>query len=130
VTQNGSFTVPWGSTAGSKVLPLTGVTVSGTCEVFEGPFGGEGANARALVQAPTGKTMDFFPGEFNVSPKGVTSRLMAPAGSVVPGMGTSSVNQYAILTANNATATITVGGYVEADSRTCTFLWQAVEAPN
>lgn len=130
VTQNGTLTVPWGETGAGKVLPLTGVTVSGQCDVFPGPFGGEGANARVLVEAPTGQTMDAFPGQFNASPKGVSSMLLPPAASFFPGMGTSSGTQYAILTANAATATITIGGSIDPDSRTCSYLWQAGEAPN
>jgi hypothetical protein len=130
VTQNGTFSVPWDGTGAGKVLPLTGVTVSGKCEVFPGPFGGEGVNARALVEAPAGKTMDFFPGDFNASPEGVSSRLLPPAGFLVPGMGTNASTQYAILTANAATATLTIGGFVDVASRTCRYLWQAVEAPN
>jgi hypothetical protein len=129
-TQNGTFSVPWGETGSGKVLPLTGVTISGRCEVFSTPFGGDGANARALVEAPAGKTMDFFPGDFNASPTGVSSILLPPAASFLPGMGTHASTQYAVLTANAATATLTVGGYVDPDSRTCTYLWQAVEAPN
>jgi hypothetical protein len=134
VTQNGTFNVPYGETGGGKVLPLTGVTVSGRCEVFSfpGPFGNaEGANARALVEAASGTTMDFFPGNFNASPKGVTSRLLPPSASLLPGMGVGySVTPDVILTSNGATATLTIGGYVDADSRTCMFLWQAIEAPN
>ena len=132
VTQNGTFNVPWGETGGGKVLPLTGVTVSGRCEVFSLPFGnGEGANARALVEAASGTTMDFFPGDFNASPKGVTSRLLPPSASFAPGMGVSyQLTPPLILTSNRATATLTIGGYVDADSRTCMFLWQAIEAPN
>jgi hypothetical protein len=45
-------------------------------------------------------------------------------------MGKHASTQYAGLTANAATSTLTVGGYVDPDSRTCTYLWQAVEAPN
>src|SRR5438093_9770254 len=81
VSQNGTFSVPWGGSSAGKVLPLTGVTVSGRCEVFSTPFGGDGANARVLIEAPAGKTMDFFPGDFNASPSGVSSNLLPPADS-------------------------------------------------
>src|SRR2546422_403787 len=97
VTQNGTFSVPWGETGTDKVLPLTGVTVSGRCELFSAPFGGDGANARVLIQAPSGKTMDFFPGDFNASPTGVSSMLLPPAASFFPGMGTHASTEYAIL---------------------------------
>jgi hypothetical protein len=76
VTQNGSFSVPWGGAGSAKVLPLTGVTISGQCDVFSTPFGGDGANARVLVQAPAGTTMDVYPGDFNASPTGVSSILL------------------------------------------------------
>jgi hypothetical protein len=36
----------------------------------------------------------------------------------------------AIAKANAATATLTLGGYVDTTARTCVYLWQAVEAPN
>jgi hypothetical protein len=108
-------------------LPLTGAIASGRCETFTGPFGGDGANARVLVEAPAGETMDFFPAEFNSSPSGVTSRLLAPA---APNRGASSAMVSAIFTANGATATLTIGGYVAPDSHSCTLLWQAAESPN
>jgi hypothetical protein len=132
VTQKGTFTVPWGETGGAKVLPLTGVTVSGRCEVFSLPFdSGQGVNARALIEAASGTTMDFFPGDFNASPTGVTSRLLPPSASFFPGMGVGyGATPPVILTANGATATLTIGGYVDDASRTCMFLWQAVEGPN
>jgi hypothetical protein len=129
VTQNGPFSIAPAESGGGKTLPLTGVTVSGRCETFTGPFGGDGASARVLVEAPAGKTMDFFPAEFNASPS-VSSRLLPPAASVVPNMGSTGVMVSAILTANGATATLTISGYVAPDTRTCTLLWQAVEVPN
>ena len=130
-TQKGTFTVPWGETAGAKQLPLTGVTLSGRCETFSGPFGGEGASARLFIETPSGQTMDVFPGPFNSSPTGVSSILLPPVASFFPGMGTNGgTTQHAILTANGATATITVGGSVDPDSRTCIYLWQAVETAN
>jgi hypothetical protein len=41
VTQNGTFTVPWSETGTGKVLPLTGVTISGRCDMIPPEFGGE-----------------------------------------------------------------------------------------
>jgi hypothetical protein len=127
VTQNGTFSVHPGETGGATVLPLTGVTVSGKCDTFPTPFGGDATTARPLVEASTGTTMDFFPTFGNPN---VSSVLLPPAASFVPGMGSSAGTQYAVLTANAATATMTFGGYVDPDSKTCSFLWQAVEAPN
>jgi hypothetical protein len=131
VTQNGPFNVAADASGGAKTLPLTGVTLTGRCETFTSPFGsGQGANARVLVEAPSGKTMDFFPPEFNASPSGVSSRLLPPAASFVPNMGSPSQLVNAMLTANGATATLTISGYVAPDSLTCALLWQAVETLN
>ncbi len=132
VTQNGSFTVAANATGGAKTLPLTGATLSGRCDTFTPPFGGgDAVTARVLVEAPAGATMDFFPADFNGSPTGVTSKLLAPAASLIPGMGTSSqVSTAAIFTVSGATATLTIGEAVDGDSKACTFLWQAVEVPN
>jgi hypothetical protein len=130
VTQNGPFSLAPGASGGGKTLPLTGAIVSGRCETSTGPFGGEAATARVLVEAPAGTAMDFLPAEFNSSPSGVTSRLLPPAASAVPNMGTSSVMVSSIFTANGATATLTIGGHVAPDSHTCTLLWQATESPN
>jgi hypothetical protein len=127
VTQNGTLSVASGETGGAKILPLTGVTVSGKCDTFSTPFGGDATTARPLVEAAAGTTMDFFP-TFG-SPK-VSSVLLPPVASFLPGMGSHAGTQYAVLTANGATATITFGGYVDPDSKACSFLWQAVEAPN
>jgi hypothetical protein len=132
VTQNGSFTVAANATGGAKTLPLTDATLSGRCDTFTPPFGGgDAVTARVLVEAPAGTTMDFFPADFNGSPNGVTSKLLAPAASLIPGMGTSSqVSTAAIFTVNGATATLTIGGAVDGNSKACTFLWQAVEVAN
>jgi hypothetical protein len=45
-------------------------------------------------------------------------------------MGQSAMTVPAILTANAATATITMSGYVDVAARTCVYLWTAVEVPN
>jgi hypothetical protein len=45
VTQNGTFTVPWSETGTGKVLPLTGVTISGRCDMIPPEFGGERSRA-------------------------------------------------------------------------------------
>ena len=127
-TQNGTFSVPWGQTGTGKVLPLTGVTISGRCDTIPPEFGGGGL-PRLLIEAASGKTMDVFAGSTPGAGTGKTSVLLPPAGGSNPG-GTSVGTQSAILTSNGATATITVGGTADADAQTCTFLWQAVEAPN
>jgi hypothetical protein len=127
VTQNGTFSVPWGETGGRKVLPLTGVSISGRCDTIPPEFGG-GALPRLLVEAASGTTMDVF-ADVAASGTGKTSVLLPPVGGSSPS-GVSAGTRYAILTSNGATATITVGGTADVDARTCVFLWQAVEAPN
>ena len=134
-TQHGTFTVPWGQTGTGKVLPLTGVTVSGRCELVP-PEVGDIALARILIEAASGKTMDAFAevgGEQN--PGARTSILTRPisSGGTAPPFGDLAARNStldAIVTSNSATATMTLGGYVDTSSRTCTYLWQAVEAPN
>ena len=102
------------------------VRVAQGCRDGEHPLtiGGGGGNAQATQK-----------GTFTV-PWGETARakqlpLTGVTLSVFPGMGTNGgTTQHAILTANGATATITVGGSVDPDSRTCIYLWQAVETAN
>jgi hypothetical protein len=127
VTQNGTFSVPWGETGSGKVLPLTGVTISGRCDTIPPEFGG-GALPRLLIEAANGTTMDAF-ADVAAPGTGKTSLLLPPAGGSNPS-GVSAGTRYAILTSNGATATITVGGTADVNARTCIFLWQAVEAPN
>jgi hypothetical protein len=128
VTQNGTFSVPWGETGGGKVLPLTGVTLSGRCDNAPPAFG-EGGLPRLLIETASGTTMDVFGNLTAGAGTGKTSALLPPAGGFSPS-GTSVGTQYAILTSNGATAKITVGGTQDTAARTCIFLWQAVEAPN
>lgn len=128
VTQKGTFSVPWGETGAGKALPLTGVTISGRCDTIPPEFGGGGL-PRLLIEAATGTTMDVFANSTAGAGTGKTSALLPPAGGSNPG-GVSVGTQNAILTSNGATATITVGGTSDSDAKTCTFLWQAVEAPN
>jgi hypothetical protein len=128
VTQNGTFSVPWGQTGTGKVLPLTGVTISGRCDTIPPEFG-EGGLPRALIEAANGSTMDVFADSTTPAGTGKTTALLPPAGGSNPG-GVFVGTRTAILTSNGATATITVGGTADVAARTCIFLWQAVEAPN
>jgi hypothetical protein len=128
VTQNGSFAVPLGQTGVAKTLPLTGVAVSGRCQLVTPPpgFGAPFGLARALVDAADGMTMDAF--SFQAGTIGGQSLVIAPfADTTIDGRRFGSTTF--IVTSNGATATITVGGFVDMDAG-CTFLWQAVEAPN
>jgi hypothetical protein len=134
-TQNGTFTVPWGETGTGKVLPLTGVTVSGRCELVP-PEVGAIALARILIEAASGTTMDAFVEDGGQpNPPGQTSILTRPisnGGTFASGGDLVAANGAleAIVTSNGATASFTLGGYVDTSSRTCIYLWQAVEAPN
>jgi hypothetical protein len=127
VTQNGTFSVPWGQAGSGKVLPLTGVTISGRCDTIPPEFG-EGGLPRAVIEAANGSTMDVFADQTSPAGSGKTSVLLPPAGGSNPG-GVSVGTRTAILTSNGATA-ITVGGTADVAARACIFLWQAVEAPN
>jgi hypothetical protein len=128
VTQNGTFSVPWGETSSGKVLPLTGVTLSGRCDSIPPEFG-SGGLPRLLIEAANGTTMDVFADSTAGAGTAKTSALLPPAGGSSPS-GVSVGTRDAILTSNGATATITVGGTADADAKRCIFLWQAVEAPN
>jgi hypothetical protein len=135
-TQQGTFTVSWGETSAAKVLPLTGVSISGRCQLSSPDIG----LARVLIEAASGQTMDVFANGPD-NPVSQTSVLTAPLSSggtlpVPPGFppnppipgrpGTAT----AIVTSGGATATLTLGGHVDVTARTCTYLWQAVETPN
>jgi hypothetical protein len=128
VTQNGTFTVPLGETGTGKTLPLTAVAISGRCALVTPPpeFGAPFGIARVLVEAEEGKTMDAFSSQSGTI--GGQSLLTAPFANTTTEssrFGTTSL----IVTSNGATATITVGGFIDLDAG-CKFLWQAVEAPN
>ena len=121
-----------GETGAAKALPLTGATVLGRCEAVPSPFPGlpDGIVGLAVVQAASGTTMDIFGAGGGGSPVGRSSATIGGFGAG-PGMPTgSSGTANAILTSNGATATVTVGGYGDPASKTCTFLWEAVETPN
>ncbi|MFL5966091.1 MAG: hypothetical protein ACJ747_06010 [Gaiellaceae bacterium] len=123
-TQKGTFSVPIGQTAGAKRLPLTGVTISGRCTTIPGP--GPGIGGFLVFDAATGTTMDLFPN----GGVGVTSATIF-AGGLPPGFTfTQFSEQTVVMTSNGATASITIGGSADPTAGTCTFLWQAVEAPN
>lgn len=128
-TQNGTFTVAEGARSAGKVLPLTGASVSATCDAVPAPFPGvpDGIVGRLVVQAASGTTMDI-PSQFGGSPQSSTmfGGFGVPGGMPSGGGGTATL----ILTSNGATATITVGGFGDPGSKVCTFLWQAVESPN
>jgi len=125
---NGTATVPWGETGGSSALPLTGVTLSGRCDLAP-PEYGVIANARLLIEAASGQTMDVV-GNGQSTPLTRSSILLPPAGSYSEFYGAQAGMAKALVRTNGGTATITVGGYGDPDAQTCSFFWQAVEARN
>jgi hypothetical protein len=129
-TQEGAVTVGWGVTTAGKTLPLTGVHVAGKCELVTSP------------PAPPG-TPDTGLGRLLVTTTGSMTAISAPSGIIggtslttypattASGTGVNySIGPATVVTSNGATATITFGAKVDAVERTCTYLWQAVEAPN
>ena len=131
VTQQGSFTVTGSATSTPVTLPLTGVQVSGKFEVqTQSPYP-EAGLARIVLSAPSAGTMDAFTTPGNVGTIGGTSLTTYPF-AAYSGTGTWYGAGSAVVTANGATATITYGAQVNMATtpRTCTFLWQATEAPN
>ena len=134
VTAMDTFSVQWGETGGSKVLPLTGITVSGRCQIVSAPtVDGEVGLARVGFEAASGKTMNVFRGGQS-SPLNLTSDLTVPLsnGGTISGnpLTPSNSSGSMILTSNGATATLSVGAYVDVNARTCIYTWQAFEAPN
>ena len=133
-TQSGKFTVAEGETSAGKALPLSGVSVSARCDAVPGPPPAplgppglpDGIVGLVVVQAASGMTMD-------IPAQGAAARSSATFGGFgappgIPTGGGSTATM--ILTSNGATATITAGGFGDPASKTCTFLWQAVESPN
>jgi hypothetical protein len=128
-TQNGTFTLAAGETSAGRALPLTGASVSARCQVVPAPFPGvsDGIVGSLVIQAASGTTMDI-PSQYGGNAQSSTTfgGFGAPPGSPTGGGGTATL----ILTSSGATATITAGGFGDPASKTCTFLWQAVESPN
>jgi len=134
VTQSGTFTVDGGVTSTPVTLPLTGVTISGKCEVQTPPPPYPLAGlARVVLAAPSGGTMDGFVTTPNGG-GGTIGGTSVTTQPVVAYSGSSSMfgAGSAIVTANAATAKVTIGAQVDMSTtpKTCSYLWQATEAPN
>jgi hypothetical protein len=128
----GSFAVAFGATGGGQTFPLTEITISGRCERIPAPPpSNEQVLALVLLDAASGATMDAF-GSFTGGPIGIQSFLSGPVSIYDPAFSPNPQGGVftALASSKGATASITVGGYVDAGSSTCRFLWQAVEAPN
>ena len=61
---------------------------------------------------------------------GGQSLLTDPATTAYAAGITYRLGPTTIVTSNGATATIHFGAQVNAPARTCTYVWQAIEAPN
>lgn len=134
VTQNGTFTVQAGQTDG-KTLPLTGINVFGTCDlVYPTPSDGF-LLPLVQLQAATGEKLDAFgtsryPHGDVIQGESFATQPLGAVSSTAPEREHSSAWTTIIATSNDATATITIGGSGDWSDQVCTYLWQAVEAPN
>ena len=138
VTQHGTFTIDAGATSAPVTLPLTGVTVAGKCEVQPSPPAPFEAALARFVLAVSSGTMDAIASSGS-GPSATVGTIGGTSVTTTPlayggGTMTSGFNGVgsAIVTANGATATITVGAHVDATvtPKTCSYLWQATEVPN
>ena len=131
VTQNGTVTVGVGENA-SKALPLTGITVTGRCELLPAapPYPFDQVIARIRLDAASGETMDILPAKVIGGSSWVDPQLLAGAG-VFNGQTITGGNfRSYVVSSRGATATITVSAIATTTPQTCSFLWQATEAPN
>ena len=135
VTQNGTFTVPLGTTGTAKTLPLTGVTIAGKCDLQTAPpAASEATLARIVLSVSTG-TMDAMASSGTGGHAGTIGGTTLTTGPAAMGgsntfEGLANGVGSAIVTANGATAAITFGAHVDTTTKNCSYLWQATEAPN
>ena len=130
---NGTFAnVAWGTTSAGTALPLTNVVVSGKCEIQPAvpPYTPDDTGlARLLIT--TDASMHAFTRSYGGGGTiGGQALLTDPAvtahgTAVLYGLGIDT-----LVISNGATATITFGAQVNAPAKTCTYFWQAIEAPN
>ena len=125
VTQNGTFTVNPGQSA-SESLPLTGITVTGTCVLEALPTGDSVLWSRARFDAASGTTMDIPSGRVIGVQSWTPAQGIGGAGLTSSGGSNLTV----VTTSNQATATINIGATASWADQSCIFLWQATEAPN
>jgi hypothetical protein len=132
VTQNGTVTVDVGENAG-KTLPLTGITITGRCEFLPAapPYLYDQVIAHIRLDAASGETMDILPAKVIGGSSWEDGQVLAAAG-VTPGYGEWSGGNFRtyVVSSRGATATITVSAIASWTPQTCSFLWQATEAPN
>jgi len=134
VTGGLSSGVAWGATATAGTLPLTGVTLAWKCRLYTPPPGQGLEFAKPELHVTTSGSMTAFGGTGNLGGGTIGGNSISVLGSGIAG-GTSSPVSYgseppAVVTSNEATSSIAWGAQVDATAKTCTFLWQAVEAPN
>ena len=133
--RNGTFAnVPWGTTSNGVKLPLTGVTLAGKCENY-GPvpptFPYEVGLARLLITTDTSMAVFSASGTATGGGSLESASLLTDPATTANGAGVSTrLGPNTLVVSNGATATIMFGAQVNAPARTCTYFWQAVEAPN
>ena len=126
-TNSGTFTLSSAQTSTAKTLPLTGITITASCEPTPGT--GDPLVAFLTFAAASGKTMDAF------ADGGIAGTLGGTSLKVYDGNGSAQQGQgkqvsTVIANSNGATATVTAAGTGDFGASTCTFFWQAVEAAN
>ena len=131
--RNGTFaSVPWGTTSEGVELPLTGVTLAGKCDSY-GPIPPDIPNeiglGRLLITSDT-TMVALSDSSFSGGTIAGTSLLTDPSATASGAGVNSRLGANTLVVANGATATITFGAQVNAPARTCTYFWQAIEAPN
>jgi hypothetical protein len=132
VTSSGTFTVTAGGASTPKTLPLTGVTISGSCGLLPASPPNQPVDvvqARLILAASIGTMDAFVMGGNTLATMGGTSLTTSgPSAGLGVGFGGGS----AVVTANAATATLVFGEQANPTTtpKTCVFLWQATEAPN
>jgi hypothetical protein len=120
--------VALGTTGAGQLLPLTGVTVAGRCRSTTPPPGFPSDElAQAVLEAASGRSMDALSAQSGtLAGQSLVTQPFADTNIDQRRFGTTNV----IVSSGGATATITIGASIDLDTGACTFIGQAVEAPN
>ena len=131
VTASGKVTIGLSGESDPITLPLTGLVVTGKCELQNAPppASPTASLAKLVISSPTGSMVGIAGGA-----SAVQTMVGGPLTTVVTAsyyVGTTNFNKgSAIVTSNGATASIQYGAWADDYTKTCTFLWQATEVPN
>ena len=131
VTSSGAITVGLANTSDPITLPLTGLTIAGRCDPQNAPppASPDASLAKIVISSPSGHMVGMSGGGSTVQTMVGTPLTTTVAGNSAPGtIGWSRGS--AIVTANDATASISFGAWASDPQKNCTFLWQATESPN